>query len=203
VKMNRRITHVKRLRNVRNDVELFFERMEPMISSGKLGGVLFQFPPNFGSDEARLEELIASLPGGAGDFSMEFRNESWITTRVVDILSRRNIDIAAVDLPGGEPFLDTIAGHKYFRFHGSSTMIEHCYSEEELEIWAGRILKAAERVERVYVYFNNDYRAFAVKNAERLRELLGLRGPGGAGPGASIRVKGRPPSAEEKGRSSE
>jgi uncharacterized protein YecE (DUF72 family) len=64
-------------------------------------------------------------------------------------------------------------GLAYIRFHSGSRGRRGNYSESELE-------EGAERIERwrrdhdVYAYFNNDREGFAVRNALRLKERLGV-----------------------------
>jgi uncharacterized protein YecE (DUF72 family) len=60
----------------------------------------------------------------------------------------------------------------YIRFHGSGDMYAGCYSDEELSRWAEEITLMAEKLRAVYIYFNNDAGAFAVKNALTLAEKL-------------------------------
>ena len=58
VKMSRYVTHVKRLREVPEGVALFYERIEPLVRSPKLGPVLWQLPPQFKRDDERLEAAL-------------------------------------------------------------------------------------------------------------------------------------------------
>jgi len=60
------------------------------------------------------------------------------------------------------------------RFHYGARGRRGNYSETELQEFAPRVAELAEAGD-AYVYFNNDWEGFAVKNAQRLRELLGAR----------------------------
>jgi uncharacterized protein YecE (DUF72 family) len=62
IKMSRYVTHVKRLRELGPSLELFYSRIEPLVRSPKLGPVLWQLPPTFKRDDARLSR--SSRPGG-------------------------------------------------------------------------------------------------------------------------------------------
>src|SRR5579863_759710 len=65
VKAHRRITHMKRLRGEALQATADFLRsLEPLHQANKLGLVLFQLPPNFKCDVARLREFLAPLPPG-------------------------------------------------------------------------------------------------------------------------------------------
>jgi uncharacterized protein YecE (DUF72 family) len=64
------------------------------------------------------------------------------------------------------------ADFTYIRFHGSTGLYRSCYSDEELEAWAKKIARLPKAVKTVYIYFNNDAEAFAIRNAETLTRLL-------------------------------
>jgi uncharacterized protein YecE (DUF72 family) len=61
----------------------------------------------------------------------------------------------------------------FIRFHHGSRGRNGNYSERELQEWADRITEWRRRVE-VFAYFNNDWNGYAVKNAGRLKVMLGL-----------------------------
>jgi uncharacterized protein YecE (DUF72 family) len=62
------------------------------------------------------------------------------------------------------------ADFAYVRFHGSNELYSGCYSDEELASWAKRLASLA--IKEIYIYFNNDAEAFALKNAFTLRQYL-------------------------------
>lgn len=64
------------------------------------------------------------------------------------------------------------ADFAYVRFHGGSELYSSCYSDEELAGWAKRLTDLAAGLKAVYIYFNNDAEAFAVRNAKTLRGYL-------------------------------
>ena len=57
----------------------------------------------------------------------------------------------------------------YVRFHRGVRGRRGNYSESELQEWSARIRSWDCDV---YAYFNNDWEAFAVRNAVRLKELV-------------------------------
>jgi uncharacterized protein YecE (DUF72 family) len=71
----------------------------------------------------------------------------------------------------GCPLVAT-ANFAYIRFHGSTGLYSSCYSDEELAGWAKRLANLATNLEAMYIYFNNDAEAFAVRNAITLRGYL-------------------------------
>ena len=63
------------------------------------------------------------------------------------------------------------AAFAYLRMHRGGGR-EGRFTTRELRLWAERIREVEERGRDVYVYFNNDWRGFAVTNAAELRELV-------------------------------
>jgi uncharacterized protein YecE (DUF72 family) len=171
VKASRYLTHVKRLVDIEEGVRRFYDAIAPLADSHKLGPVLWQFPANFHRDEDRLNNALAILPPGRHCF--EFRHESWFTGDVLEILRAHGAALAYGDHPE-RPFvpLELTAGWTFLRFHYGHRGRRGNYSETELAEWAERLRDLRRRAE-VFAYFNNDWEGFAVRNAQRLRTLLG------------------------------
>ena len=175
VKVSRFITHIKRLRNAEEALETFVVRSR--ILGDKLGPLLYQLPPNLSRNEALLESFARLLPGELRHV-FEFRNESWFDEGVFGLLRKHNIGFCIYDMPGLTAPVIATADFAYIRFHGSSELYESCYSDAELEQWASKIVKLAPGLTSIYVYFNNDTNAFAVRNAKTLAKQLGALAPG-------------------------
>src|SRR5207253_9048515 len=75
VKASRYLTHVKRLTDLRAGIERYYERIEPLVQSSKLGPVLWQLPANFRRNDDRLAAALAAFPPGR--HCLEFRHASW------------------------------------------------------------------------------------------------------------------------------
>ncbi len=170
VKASRYLTHVRRLADAREGIALFYERLEPLITAGRLGPVLWQLPEQFHRDDERLGEWLEALP--AGQHTIEFRHESWFAKPVMDALRARGVALTIGDHPT-RPFQSTeaTAGWRYVRFHYGARGRGGNYSATELEHWARRIA-AWRRSHEVWAYFNNDWRAYAPANAKLLRARL-------------------------------
>ena len=160
VKVSRYITHIKRLRDFGDPVRRFRACIEPLRTGGPF---LWQLPPNFPRDDERLRTTLASLPAGERH-AFEFRHATWFDDAVYELLR----DHGAALVLTGEREVFT-ASWTYVRFHHGVRGRRGNYSESELREWADRI--RGWDVD-VYAYFNNDWEAFAVKNAARLKELL-------------------------------
>jgi uncharacterized protein YecE (DUF72 family) len=172
IKASRYLTHIRRLTDLDGGVARFYERIEPLTETPKLGPVLWQLPANFHRDEERLQQALAALP--AGRHAFELRHESWFKPEVYDLLRAHGAALVIGDHPE-RPFQahELTANWTFIRFHYGSRGRNGNYSETELEEWAARIDRWRRRAD-VYAYFNNDWRGFAVKNGIRLRKRLGV-----------------------------
>jgi uncharacterized protein YecE (DUF72 family) len=170
VKVSRFITHIKRLRNLGTAMENFLSRARLLES--KLGPLLYQLPPNMKRNDEVLENFLSSLPQEY-QHVFEFRHESWIDDSVFCILQQYNAGLCVFDMPGFSCPLVATSDFVYIRFHGSESLYSSCYSDEELSQWAQRITQLGRNLKAIYIYFNNDAEAFAVKNAMTLRNYLG------------------------------
>jgi uncharacterized protein YecE (DUF72 family) len=170
IKASRYLTHIKRLTNLGQGVERFYERIEPLIEAGKLGPVLWQLPGNFQCDLDRLGAALEQLPSGRHCF--EFRHPSWFNDAVYRLLRRHAVALVIGDTPE-RPFqtYELTADWTYLRFHRGARGRNGNYSTTELEEWSSRIAAWRRHVE-VFAYFNNDWSAFAVRNALALKQAL-------------------------------
>ncbi|HEX8854470.1 MAG TPA: DUF72 domain-containing protein [Thermoleophilaceae bacterium] len=172
-KASRYLTHIRRLRELDQGIKRFYEGIQPLVDSGKLGPVVWQFPANFHRDDERLESALGKLPPGKHCF--EFRHESWFVSEVYELLRRHGAALIIGDHPE-RPFqsYEFTTDWTFVRFHYGRRGRNGNYSKTELEEWADRLRKWRRRVE-VFAYFNNDWRGYAVENGKALERLLGLR----------------------------
>ena len=172
VKASRYLTHVKRLTDLGPGVRRFYERIEPLVRSPKLGPVLWQFPANFRRDEERLSAALERLPAGRHCF--EFRHESWFAPEIYELLRTHGVALVIGDHPERSfQSHELTTDWTFIRFHYGHRGRNGNYSERELEQWAGRIDAWRSRVE-VYAYFNNDWQGYAVRNGSWLRKRLAV-----------------------------
>jgi uncharacterized protein YecE (DUF72 family) len=167
VKASRYLTHIKRLTDLGTGLERFYERIEPLVESPKLGPVLWQLPENFHRNDERLASALARLPPGRHCF--EFRHASWFSGEVYALLREHGVALVIGDSPT-RPFqtYELTAGWTFLRFHHGRRGRNGNYSERELAEWAGRLERWRRQVE-VFSYFNNDWEGYAVRNALWLR----------------------------------
>jgi uncharacterized protein YecE (DUF72 family) len=172
VKASRYLTHMKRLQDMDRGVGRFYDAVAPLVESPKLAAVLWQLPEKFHRDDQRLAHALEHLPPGRHCF--ELRHQSWFCEPVYELLRLHDVALAIGDHPD-RPWipLELTADWTLIRFHYGQRGRRGNYSDAELVEWAARIATLREHAE-VFVYFNNDWEAFAVRNGLRLRKLLGV-----------------------------
>ncbi len=171
VKASRYLTHVRRLRDVGEGIRRFYEPLEPLLESGRMGPVLWQLPETFHRDDDRLRGLLELLPPGR--HTIEFRHPSWFCPEVMRALRASRVALTVGDHPA-RPFQSygATARWRFVRFHYGARGRAGNYSEREIAQWADRIAGWLAR-EEVYVYYNNDWNSYAPANARTLLRRLG------------------------------
>ncbi|MRS11972.1 MAG: DUF72 domain-containing protein [Actinobacteria bacterium] len=181
--------------------DLFLESMEPLEESGKLGGILMQFPPFFTAlDEALKDENLAYIDYaraklGKRRMLVEFRHPSWVeegqARETLAFLADRDITYVAVDAPQFPtrttmpPLVAATSKVGYVRLHGrnrdtyfarnvsAADRFDYLYTHDELQEWAPKVRELAEGTDVTYVMFNNCKYDYAPRNARELAEILG------------------------------
>jgi uncharacterized protein YecE (DUF72 family) len=165
VKASRYITHIKRLKDPEDSIKLLFSRAEGL--GEHLGPVLFQLPPHWHSDFERLRDFLSFLPRGR-NYVIEFRDLSWYTTAIYDLLHTHNVAICLHDW-SSQPWPEEMtANFTYVRFHGTSGRYAGNYPDHILRQWAERIQSWSGKLRQVFTYFNNDVGGHALRNARSL-----------------------------------
>ncbi|MDH6223531.1 MULTISPECIES: DUF72 domain-containing protein [Streptomyces] len=172
----------------------FADGIAPLRRAGRLGSVLFQFPPWF-RPGARAEAFLADTARRTRGWplAVEFRHPEWWREDRADatraLLARHGMAAVAVDmtqaLPSSVPPVTPVTSPRLavVRFHGRSAAwgtgskedrFRYAYDEAELAEWLPRLHTLAGRVERLHVLFNNCCADAAVRAAESMTRLLGL-----------------------------
>ena len=138
----------------------------------KRGVLLFQLPPHFGIDLDRLDRFLGVVPEGQR-VAVEFRHPTWDVEETFAVLERHNAAYCVTSGANLPCVLRATADFVYVRLHGPDHqhLYAGSYSEADLRWWADRI--GEWRGRDVFAYFNNDGYGHAVRNALRLRELVG------------------------------
>jgi len=164
------ITHIKKLKAAAEPVDVFFSRA--LALKEKLGAILWQLPPGLKGDPARLEEFLELIrPYGTRNV-FEFREDTWLSKKVVSLLEKENASLCMADWPEFLNDLPTTSDFIYIRKHGSGGGHASSYSTEELKVDAVRIRKYMRQRKDVFIYFNNDASGYAARNALELSGML-------------------------------
>jgi uncharacterized protein YecE (DUF72 family) len=169
IKANKYITHTKRLKEPKEPLERLYAAACAL--GEKLGPILFQLPPSLPFNQEEFESFCQSVDSSQRHV-LEVRHRSWIDDELFCLLERYNMAFCIADSAGRYPLHETVtADFIYIRLHGSKKLYASDYSEEELQTWAQKIKDWGKDT---YIYFDNDFEGYAVKNARRLKEILGL-----------------------------
>lgn len=171
VKLNRFVTHLKRLNVGPESIERGYGTAAGL--GPKLAVMLIQLPPRLKFDPQRLDRYLRLVSRRRRRHALEPRDASWLTDEALAHLAKRRIALVVIDTPKWPSRVAVTTDFAYVRFHGPEGLYASNYSEERLRAWAERIRAWRHEGRDVYAYFNNDARAYAAKNALRLRELVG------------------------------
>ena len=166
----------------------FCQVLEPIITAGKLGCILAQFPYSFGFNRRNwdylslFKERLGELP-----LVIEFRNARWLRSEVFDWLRQNELGFCCVDEPPLPNLLPPLAEAttkiSYVRFHGRNSAkwwqheqayerYDYSYTPQELSEWLPKIQKLDSVAEKTFIFANNHWRGQAVSTIRQLRLML-------------------------------
>ena len=174
VKASRYLTHVRRLRDPAEPVRRLLDAAAGL--GGKLGPVLLQLPPSLTAAPADLAACLAEFPPQIR-VAVEPRHDSWWTSEVRDVLSARNAALCWADRRGSAltPLWRT-ADWGYLRGHEGDGSPWPRYRPDTLRTWVDRIADGWQPGADVFVYFNNDQRGAAPRDAAAFAAAASDRG---------------------------
>lgn len=185
LKAFRGITHS---RDPDNAIPAFLQVIKPLVDSGRIQTILFQFPYSFqpGRDSWNLLEKIAMQnPGVTG--VVEFRHVSWFSDTHLRKTAELNLSVCALDMPaiGDLPGIQLPVTHPigYMRFHGRNTekwwnnrksweRYDYRYPIKTLSNLLPALRNWIDQHRKVYLFFNNHYRGQAIQNAQTMMAFL-------------------------------
>ncbi|MCX4472794.1 DUF72 domain-containing protein [Micromonospora sp. NBC_01655] len=169
----------------------FLSALDPLVEAGRLGALLFQFPPWFTIKRDNKQYLLEVVRRCAPLRPVfEFRHASWFDgsnrEETLGFLRGHELAYVCVDMPQGHrssvpPVLEATADLAVVRFHGHSDKwtskdihekFGYDYSDRELKDWAPKLRKLADQASETHVLMNNCYRDNAQRNGQRLQSLL-------------------------------
>jgi uncharacterized protein YecE (DUF72 family) len=198
VKLWQKFTHPKMFKSATGeeaaismeDIDLFRSGIEPLVSSGKFGALLAQFPPSFADDDYG-EQILSAVMKTFHEYrlAVELRHRSWSDSPETGKLLRENntawvqIDEPKFDISIARE-LPLTSDLSYFRFHGRNkemwwkgdveTRYEYLYSAEEIKELVSKVKQAAARSKLTFAFFNNHWEAYAPRNAVDIMRALQL-----------------------------
>jgi uncharacterized protein YecE (DUF72 family) len=177
VKASRFLTHVKRLREPAAPLARLLRRARAL--GDTLGPVLVQLPERLHLDLERLDGFLAALARQrlvrGLRAVLEVRHPSWLDPEALRRLRAARVALCLADWRSLAVTGPLTADFVYVRRHGARGH-GGAYDERALRADARAVRQWRRQGRDVYIYFNNDRHAFAVKNARRLAELIGGAG---------------------------
>ena len=172
VKASRYLTHMKKLKDPAEPLARLLDRA--VFLQDHLGPILYQLPPGWRADAARLDAFLGQLPKDRRHV-LEFRDESWYAAEILALVRSHGASLCVHDMPGRAPERVALGPIVYVRFHGPTGLYSGSYDADALRPWAEWLADQRDAGRDTYVYFNNDIGGHAVRDAARLREMLAAR----------------------------
>ena len=152
LKAPRQMTHIRKLSDCEEPLARFTQAAKGL--RHKLGPLLFQLPPTFQRDVARLEAFLDKVPSDLR-VALEFRHPSWFEPETYAALKRHDVALCVAEVePGDDPPLVTTASFAYLRLRRED------YTEADIAAWAAKLRTMP--VEDAYVFFKHEVRAPAL-----------------------------------------
>ena len=189
VKLWKRYTHERESWPTADEEKFFKNSIDPLVSAGKLGALLVQFPWSFkNTDDNRswLKDLFDSF--AEYPLALEIRHSSWNVPEVYEYLAEKRVAFCNIDQPvfrgSLKPSAQVTAQVGYVRLHGQNyanwfkedagrdARYDYLYSDEELDPWVEKIRGIRKIADEVYVITNNHYQGQAVVNAFQIMNKL-------------------------------
>src|SRR3954469_17654858 len=147
LKANQGITHFKRLKDAQESVRRFLDSIAAMHTSGRLGAVLLQLPPNLKADTERLSTFLSEWPRELRS-AWEFRHESWFTEETFAVLKQYKAALCIAETESLITPERVTTDYAYFRFRKPN------YTAAERRKIAERIQSIREV--KVYAFFKHE-----------------------------------------------
>lgn len=201
IKANQKMTLHQRNQE-RGELERVFQQyrrtIAPLIATGQLKTILFQFPPYFDAtvrDFSYLRLIRAWL--GNLPIAVEFRNQTWYKAGILDSVlafcRELNFTLVAADEPHDTPtsvpfvLATTNSDLVMLRLHGRNrkgwdnqgkewrkTRTLYRYSSEELDFFKQQIETLQPQPKELCVVFNNNSAKDAAPNALSLQKMMNI-----------------------------
>lgn len=196
------VTHIRRLRNCRQELANFFAS-GPLALGDRLGPFIWQLPPNLSFDADQLGDFLALLPKDANAYrvlareadpakvepyldgsddlvirhAIEMRHPSYADPAVDALLRSHNVARVIADTAQNPSWART-ADFAYCRLQGPPRPDAAGYAETDIAALAQRIVPWRDKGEDVYAFFVHEDKLNAPHNAMALAHALDVAPPG-------------------------
>jgi uncharacterized protein YecE (DUF72 family) len=164
LKAPQRITHFARLKNIDDPLRFFLDTVRKL--NPKLGAVLFQLPPNFAKDLARLSDLLTQFPTDVRA-ACEFRHASWWSDDVYQLLKSTNTALCVADTEDGTTPEIATADFGYIRLRDEG------YTGDSMRDWVKRIQALGSAWTDAFIFFKHEEKGIGPKLAAEFLALAG------------------------------
>jgi uncharacterized protein YecE (DUF72 family) len=163
LKASQRITHIKKLKDVGDDVAYLLKTVT--VLGAKRGPLLFQLPPFLSKKNLPLLRDFLGLLPADGQWAFEFRHQTWFDEEVFAVLREHNVALCLADADDELeiPFIGT-ADWGYLRLRRPD------YSDDDLRNWAKRVLDQPWK--EAFVFFKHEDAGKGPEFASRFLNLL-------------------------------
>ncbi len=162
IKAPQRITHQLRLKEGSAELVTALVGIVEVLAE-KQGPILFQLPPNFKIDVARLQAFLAAMPKRCRA-AFEFRHESWFCDETYEALRAADAALCIADTDDLATPLVATADWGYLRLRRED------YVESDIREWGNKI--SAQKWDTAFVYFKHEDEAKGPAYGALLRSIL-------------------------------
>jgi len=169
-KANRYITHIQKLKESAKSVDKLLNAFSHF--EEKLGPILFQFPPWWQIEIPTLKEFITQLPKSYS-YTFEFRHKSWFCEELYELLHKNQMSLCFYDHKMYRSPEVVTGPFIYIRMHGPrEEAYKGAYEESTLKEYTEKLFNWHKEGKAIYCYFDNDEKANAPQDAQRLNQLI-------------------------------
>jgi uncharacterized protein YecE (DUF72 family) len=174
LKFPQKITHVKMLQNCEDETKVFLERA--ILLEEKLGVLLLQFPPTFGSKNfPLLVKYLKNLPRKF-HYTIEVRNKSLLNDDFYALLREGNVALTWVDTVKMSLVTELTADFIYVRWEGDRSKVRGIMGTTEvdqknnIQSWAHKLNSLKDK--DIYGYYSKYYSGFPPQDClDLLKEI--------------------------------
>lgn len=169
IKAPKEITHIKRFVLVKKEIMAFLENIQPL--EAKLGLILLQFPPSFVIEYHSFNEFVQIFREKV-KVAVELRNSFALSQEIIDTLLENDCTLVNADSPRVNLTHLLTSRTMYYRLHGKPQLHKSSYTEEDLNEIVDFLTLLENRIDEVYIIFNNGLLGNSIYNGIEIQKNL-------------------------------